>query len=263
MCIAYFQIGNSEWPLFIAANRDELHKRPTISARPWHDRPSIISGIDVLAGGTWLGVNHNGRYALLTNYRDLDNIKTDATSRGNLVSDFLITDLSPKDYIENIFNVSDSYNGFNLVIGDLKLNSHYYLSNSFGNKPDYYSKYQELKHDKYILTNHVLDTPWPKSQLLYNNFEKFDLNMLHLSFDKILDVLQDTTRPDDKDLPDTGIDLELERLLSSPFIINDEYGTRCSTIIAIHKSGKAFFTEVNYDTKGIEYERNSWPFELV
>lgn len=257
MCIVYLALrSHPDWPLFIAANRDEFHQRPTLAAAPWKKRPDIIAGIDLQAGGTWLGVTQQGRFALLTNYRDTDKQIADAPSRGDLVSAFLTGSIPPADYVDKVSHKADAYNGFNLIAGDLNTAS--YLSNR---SP--VSGRQILGQGQYVVSNHLLDTPWPKAERLRHMFEQFDMDTLTHSLRTVFDVLKDTTPADDSDLPNTGLSLDRERLLSSPFIISPDYGTRCSTVILVHKSGQTLVSEISYDTAGTETQRHDWPFRIV
>lgn len=257
MCIAYLALrSHPDWPLFIAANRDEFHQRPALAAAPWHDHPDVIAGIDLQAGGTWLGITQQGRFGLLTNYREMGKQIADAPSRGDLVSSCLTTGISVADYVDTISQEADAYNGFNLIAGDLDTAS--YLSNR---SP--VPGRQELGPGRYVVSNHLLDTPWPKAERLRHMLEQLDMNSLTGSLRAVFDALKETTPADDSDLPSTGLSLERERLLSSPFIISPDYGTRCSTVILVHKSGQALLSEISYDVGGVETRRHDWPFRIV
>src|SRR5690606_24190843 len=119
MCLAYLAISTlPEWPLLIAANRDEFHSRPALVAAPWTDHPNVIAGIDRRVNGSWLGVTHTGRYALITNYRDPGSQIDNAPSRGDLVREFLTSQEPPLSYAARIHANGAAYNGFNLIIGD-------------------------------------------------------------------------------------------------------------------------------------------------
>lgn len=256
MCIAYLALNSHpDWPLLIAANRDEHHKRPSRAAAPWDSHPDIIAGIDLEAGGTWLGITKQGRFGLLTNYREMGRNIMDAPSRGDLVSTYLTTSVNPADYADLINKKAASYNGFNLIVGDLTTAS--YISNR---APEAAPK--NLITGRYVVSNHLLDTPWPKAERLRNAFEQLDMDSLARSVRLVFSTLKDTTPAEDSYLPDTGVSLEFERLLSSPFIISPDYGTRCSTVIVVHKSGRALLSEVSYDTAGIETQRHDWPFNI-
>lgn len=254
MCIAYLSIRkHPEWPLFIAANRDEFHQRKALAAARWHSNPAIIAGIDREAGGTWLGINTNGRFALLTNYRDVNTIVPEAPSRGHLVSEFLQTNTPSVEYASNILSRAAQYNAFNLVVGNPQ-KSMYISNRSHQIEP------AELQPGSHVLSNHLMDTPWPKAERLRKALDSIELDFLPDQLPDIFDILRDNTRAADNDLPNTGLSLERERLLSSPFIVSPDYGTRCSTIIAVHKSGQALFSEMTYNPMGEAVSQNKFDF---
>lgn len=256
MCLAYLAIASHpEWPLFIAANRDEFHERKTLPATPWRDHPDLIAGIDCVAGGTWLGITRQGRYALLTNFRDPAFLIPNAPSRGRLASDYLTSDINPRDYAAEVHDTGGRYNGFNLILGDTK--QAWYVGNRAGQ-----TNPQTLTPGRYIISNHLLNTPWPKAERLRQALDAYPFETLDQSLVPLFDILHDNTPAEDDALPSTGITLERERLLSSPFIISPAYGTRCSTIIAVHASGRAFFSEVSYNPSGKAIQRHDWPFSL-
>ncbi|HEU0231515.1 MAG TPA: NRDE family protein [Burkholderiaceae bacterium] len=257
MCIAYLALGrHPEWPLFIAANRDEFHARASRPAAPWSDFPNVIAGLDRVAGGTWLGVTRQGRYALLTNYRDPSAFLPNAPSRGQLVGDFLIGHATPLDYAAAVSDCAGIYNGFNLIVGDM--NSCFYIGNR---APD--ASPRSLGPGSHVLSNHLLDTPWPKARRLRQAMDDLALAQLNESIEPVFALLRDGAQADDADLPDTGIPRERERLLSSPFIVSPEYGTRCSTVVAIHASGRAVLSEASYAPDGGMTQRHDWPFEIT
>ncbi|MGB3289867.1 MAG: NRDE family protein [Burkholderiaceae bacterium] len=257
MCIAYLAIGaDPRWPLLIAANRDEFHKRPSRPAAPWPDRPDVIAGLDCLGGGSWLGMTRQGRYALLTNYRDPSRHLPDAPSRGELVSRYLTGEESPAAYAGRVHAAGPNYNGFNLIVGDP--GSACYVGNQAGQTAP-----QALQAGRYVVSNHLLDTPWPKAQRLRAALDAFVLDGLEQSLTPVFEILKDNTPAQDHALPSTGLTLERERLLSSPFIVSPDYGTRCSTVIAVHASGCAIFSEISYDESGRSTQRHDWPFSIA
>lgn len=256
MCIAYLALNtHPDWPLLVAANRDEFHARPARPAGPWAGHPDVIAGIDLDAGGTWLGVTRQGRFGFLTNYREPGTHIDNAPSRGALVSDYLTASTDPVAYASQVSHRADAYNGFNLIVGNL--NTACYLSNRAPNRTPL-----TLGPGRYVVSNHLLDTPWPKAERLRQAFEQLDMDGLTRSLRVVFATLKDTTAADDASLPDTGLDKTLERLLSSPFIISPDYGTRCSSVIAIHRSGRALFSEISYDPQGRETQRHDWPFSV-
>ncbi|TAM82309.1 MAG: NRDE family protein [Candidimonas sp.] len=256
MCIAYLAIERDpDWPLFIAANRDEFHARASRPAAPWPDAAHIIAGRDSVAGGTWLGVTRQGRYAFLTNYRDPSSVMPNAPSRGELVGNYLLRNESPASYAAAVSRVASTYNGFNLIIGDA--HSCFYVGNRTNHREP-----RALGRGSHVLSNHLLDTPWPKARRLRRAMDDLDLRQLDTSLAPAFAALRDNARAEDADLPDTGISLERERLLSSPFVISADYGTRCSTIVAIHASGKALLSEISFDRDGNTTQRHDWPFTI-
>lgn len=256
MCIAYIAFAtHPDWPLFIAANRDEFHDRPTLAAAPWENNRNVIGGIDSLGQGSWLGVTRQGRFALLTNFREPGNTNPNAPSRGELVSRYLNGNAATQNYVENVHQQGANYNGFNLLAGDAR-NIWYVGNRSQQANPEL------LAPGRHVVSNHLLNTPWPKAERLRHALDAFPLDSLETSLNPVFELLKDLTPADDNNLPATGLSLERERLLSSPFIISPNYGTRCSTVIAMHASGRVFFSEISYNTAGVTTQRHDWPFVI-
>lgn len=251
MCIAYLALGDPQWPLFIAANRDEYHSRPSTPAMPWHEFPAVIAGLDIQAGGTWLGLGAHGRFALLTNYREPGNQIAQAPSRGALVRDFLLSTHQPNDYAQAVHAAGQAYNGFNLIVGIPTQT--FYIGNRSGQ-----AAATSLAPGRYVLSNHLLDTPWPKAKRLRQALDALPLSDMDNTLEQAFDILRDTTQTEDNALPNTGLPLAQERLLSSPFIISSSYGTRCSSVVAVHADGHTFFGEISYDATGRITERHDW-----
>src|SRR5690349_21104683 len=253
MCLIFISFQHhKEFPLIVAANRDEFYARKTAAAEFWNDHPNILAGRDLEAGGTWMGVTKSGRISMLTNYRDLRNLKTGAPSRGHLVSRFLETDEGPFDYMQGVEKKASAYNGFNLIVGDA--NELCYFSN-YGNA------IQRLAPGFYGLSNHLLDSPWPKvlrgKKKIAPLIEKPNIRPVDL-----MDALFDDVLALDNDLPDTGIGLERERALSSMFIKAGNYGSRCTTVVLIDKGGNLTFAERVYDTITFNYELKEFHFKI-
>lgn len=237
MCLILFAYNvHPEFRLVVAANRDEFYDRPTASLDFWDDKPEILAGKDLKSGGTWMGVTRSGRFAAITNFRDPESVITNAPSRGHLVVDFLNDTVTPSGYLKTLSENGRRYNGFNLIIGD-------------GNGLFYYSNRQPViqKIDPGIhgLSNRFLDTPWPKVTAGKTGFEKAVLKS-EIQPEMILDFLADTHRYPDKQLPDTGVGIEKERMLSPIFIKSNVYGTRLSSVILVEKSGKTTFIERSF-----------------
>jgi uncharacterized protein with NRDE domain len=257
MCIAYLALNcHPDWPVFIAANRDEFHQRPTRSAAPWPDAPHVVGGLDLQAGGSWLAASHDGRYALVTNYREPGRQQPHAPSRGDLVRNFLTGTLTALQYMQALVQLADTYNGFNLIVG--QPGQAFYLGNRA--QP---CEPVALAPGRYVLSNHLLDTPWPKAQRLRHALASYPQRNPVTHVNDIFHALKDTTQADDATLPETGLPSDRERLLSSPFIISPGYGTRCSTLLAHHASGHGFLAETRYSPQGSPVEHNEWPWQTT
>jgi len=239
MCVIFFSFQkHPEFPLILLANRDEFYNRPTERAKYWKDFPQIFAGRDLVGKGTWLGVNSQGKFAAVTNYRQPFAPKG-LHSRGNLTANFLKSDESAEDYLKEIQKQKDDFSGFNLLVGEInnQKNELFYFSNRGG-------EIKKLESGIYGLSNHLLDTPWRKVEkgkqfLRENLIGKF-------SKDACFQLLGDETLADDEDLPDTGIGYEREKLLSAIFIKTPIYGTRCSTVLTFDKDFNFDFEEINF-----------------
>jgi len=227
--------------LILVANRDEFYRRPTADLAPWHDQPALLAGRDLDQGGTWLGLHRDGRLAAVTNYRDGRHLANDLRSRGHLTRDFLLqTTGSARAHCRQLARDGAAYGGFNLLLGDTE--GLWYLSNR-GHVPE------QLAPGVYGLSNALLDTPWPK--LVQARQALADLLRLpRLEAGCLAELLADSSRPTDVELPDTGIGLERERALSSCFIRLPEYGTRATSVILQDYDGNTRFFEKSFDVRG-------------
>ena len=233
MCLILIAHGaHPDFPLVIAANRDEYYQRPTARAGFWQDHPHILAGRDLECMGTWLGVTRGGRFAALTNYRDPRERKTDAPTRGRLVSDFLASDREPREYLEQVAIEAPRYNGFNLLAGDI--DGVFYFSSRSGSV-------QRMSPGIHGLSNHLLDTPWPKVTLGKQRLQAALAD--EPSAETLLDLLHDREPAQKGELPDTGVGMELERVLSPALIVSPQYGTRASTAVLFGEDGSVGFTE--------------------
>ncbi len=244
MCLAIFKYQKeSNTPFILASNRDEFFERSTKEAHHWEDVPGVVAGKDLKAGGTWLGLNYNGDIAFLTNFRDPKYFTEKQASRGEIVSQFLEQN-SDKDNFETfLFESADSYNGYNLIYGNPNKDL-YYFSNV--NK-----EFKPLDSGIYGLSNAYLDTPWPKLMKSKKRFQQ--LLEKEQNSEKLFQMLNVREIESDTDLPDTGVGLELERKLSSPFIEMDNYGTQCSTVIMYDNSEGILFHERTYKNPRRDY----------
>jgi uncharacterized protein with NRDE domain len=254
MCLIFFALKkHRDYKMIIAANRDEFYNRRTAAADHWRDYPDIIGGRDLEAGGTWLGMTRSGRISMITNFRDPKNINPNAPSRGHLVSDYLVESVAPENYLNNIVPHVKDYNGFNLVVGSV--DELYYLSN-------YRDGITAMKEGLFGLSNHLLDTPWPKVLRGKEELRKTLSNDSKLTKEKLFDILSDDTVADDARLPDTGVGLDRERALSSMFIKSPGYGTRCSTVILVDHQNNVSFTERVYDLSTFQYSSKTFDFAV-
>lgn len=254
MCLIVFSYKqHSDYPLVFAANRDEKYDRPTRKAQFWEEHPDILAGKDLQAGGTWMGITKTGSIAALTNYRDPSIEKVDPPSRGHLVLDYLKQDPDPISYLKNVDQKAARYMGFNLLAGDLT-------------RMGYYSNQQKdirrLKPGLYGLSNHLLDTPWPKIQVAKTKLQGI-LQEEAISEEALFELLADDRQAADEDLPDTGIPKEIEKKVSPIFIKSEGYGTRCSTVVLIDADGQVTFTERRFKPGSLEVlEENRYQFTI-
>jgi uncharacterized protein with NRDE domain len=241
-----------EYPCVLAANRDEFHDRPSASAAWWPGRAGILAGKDLKAGGTWLGVGRDGRFAALTNFRDgTSSVRAGAPSRGRLVTDVLESGDPVAGSLDRLRTVGSHYGPFNMIFSDGERLGVYESVSGHG---------RELEPGVFGLSNHLLDTPWPKVRNAKSRLASALTDLRDES--SILRLLRDDRPADDHELPRTGVRLEWERLLSSAFIRGDGYGTRCSTVFRIDRSGGAQFDEWTWGPSGAEEGRKSFRFEV-
>lgn len=250
MCLVLLAYeAHPAYRLILAANRDEFYERPTAPAAFWEDAPDVLAGRDLLHGGTWLGVTRAGRVAAVTNFRDPRSKRDGALSRGLLVGDFLRGGQTPGAYLAGLAPRGGDYNGFNLLAGDAS--GFYYYSNREGVP-------RELKPGVYGLSNHLLDTPWPKvgrvKEAAAAAIEALagmaDGRGGALAPETFFDILAERAQAADERLPDTGVGLEVERMLSPLFIVSPAYGTRSSTVVLVGREGRVTFAERTHGAGG-------------
>src|SRR5690625_2167185 len=203
--------------------------------------------------GTWLGITKSGRFAALTNYREFPNQSTNKISRGNIVTSFLTSNMPPTEFLNDIDNHKDQYDGFNVVVGSV--NELYYYSNR-------QQKITPIKSGTHVLSNAFLNTEWPKTVTLRKNLQHHIENNLHLNTDELLTMMNNDTIAEDEFLPDTGVGLSVERVLSPIFIQSEKYGTRSTTVILVSHDNEVTFVERNYE-KGRFLKDNQFKFTLL
>jgi uncharacterized protein with NRDE domain len=232
------------YPLVVAANRDEFHARPTAPAAFWSDAPHVAGGRDLEAGGTWLGITRDGRFAAVTNVREPHAATPPRpVSRGGLVSRYLAGSEHVAGFLARLPERAAEYRGFNLLAGDPR-NLHYYSNRGGAPAP--------LGPGIHGLSNHLLNSPWPKvtggCAALAVTLERADGPEPLL--ESLLSLLADETVAPDRHLPDTGVGPERERLLSPRFIRGGEYGTRSSTALVVTGSGEVWLRERRFGPAG-------------
>jgi uncharacterized protein with NRDE domain len=224
-------------PLIVAANRDEFYARPTQPLAQWPDAPHVYAGRDLEAGGTWLGTSADGRFAALTNIRN-PALPLGHRSRGELVAQFLAGDDSIERYLADVGQRSDEYGGFNLLVGNRE---HLYYLSSASPEP------LLLSEGVYGLSNAGLDTPWPKVRKAKAALETQLDTPDPLA---LMALLSDPDTAPTAELPDTGVSLATETLLSSLFIASPNYGTRASTVLIVNADGSRQFVEHSFGPYG-------------
>lgn len=240
MCLILFSyLEHSGYRLILAANRDEFYDRPTQPLHVWDDAPDVWAGRDLKGRGTWLGISRRGRLAAITNYRDPANRLDKAPSRGLLVSRFLTGQAPPESYLHKVNAIGHRYNGFNLIAGDAT--GLWYLSNRRDG-------IQRLRPGLYGLSNHLIDTAWPKVSRGKKRLRQILNQKDGWDPEEIFSFLEDRTIYPDSRLPDTGVGLDWERTLSPLFITSPAYGTRSSSVITIADSGEAAFVERSFSS---------------
>lgn len=236
MClIAFAKNVHPSYPLVLIANRDEFYSRPTRPAQFWdHENiPHLLAGKDLDGGGTWMGVTKSGFWAALTNYRDPNWKRENPPTRGNIVLGYLKSEIEPKTYLNWLQDHANDYMGFNTLIAEGTEVYHYSNVNNV---------ITTIGDGVHGVSNALLDTSWPKLERAKSALQKH-LNNENIDKDVLFRILADPTTAIDDDLPETGIPYKWEKAVSSIFINTESYGTRCSSVLLIQKSGAIKFFE--------------------
>lgn len=254
MCLILIAAGaHPDYPLIVAANRDESYSRPAAPAAFWKDEPEVFGGRDLERGGTWLGVARSGRFAAITNYRQ--GRSADAgRSRGELTREYLTGNAAPADYLARVEQRAALYNGFSLIVG---YPGELWFYSNRGAAP------QRIAPGVHGLSNHLLDEPWPKvrrgiaelSALLRAGEDELVTSLLQL--------LADRAPAPDALLPTTGVALERERALSASFIEGATYGTRASTVLLVRADARVLFRERSFGPEGAQLGEIEQRFEIA
>lgn len=251
MCLAVLVLQpEAQWTWIVVANRDETHARPSADMQPWQTNPAILGGRDLRAGGSWLGVRTDGRFALLTNYREPGRHRPGAASRGQIVEDYLQDDKPANQYLAALQARASIYNGFNVLV------SHGERWWHASNRADPWS-IGPIAPGVYGLSNALFNTAWPKvvrtRQAITALIERDIADPDEYSL-----VFRDARPAADENLPSTGLTLERERMLSSPFILSPEYGTRCTTVVMRNRDGRLLAQETTFEPDGSQRAKSRW-----
>lgn len=253
MCLIGFALdAHPRYRLVLGANRDELHARATAPARFWRDQPRVLAGRDEAAGGTWLGVNTDGRVAAVTNFREGRPRDPEKRSRGELVSGFLGGDDNAATYARRVAARGDRYAGFSLLLFDRTAG--WFVSNRDGEP-------HPVRPGIHALSNHLLDTPWPKVRRLRDALDE-TLQGERPDRARLSAALLDREAAARQELPDTGVGASVESLLSPPFVRSPEYGTRSSTVLTVPSNGRLHFEETTFDSEGCPRFSRRYRFSL-
>ena len=243
MCLITFAWrADSHTPLLLAANRDEFHARPTAAANWWKESPEIFGGRDLSQGGGWLAVSRRNRLAAVTNVRRMVPPNPAAPSRGALVADFLRSTFSAREYAATLAKHAEAYAGFNLLLYDGEDLLHLTNQSEF--------QVHAVTPGVHGLSNDTLDTPWPKLTRVTTGLSAW-MKQEDADTTDLFSLLGDQRAAPDAELPNTGVGLELERMLSSPFILSPQYGTRCSSVVKFGTAGPQEFIERRYAPDGL------------
>ncbi|MEO5559353.1 MAG: NRDE family protein [Dokdonella sp.] len=250
MCLLLIAINTTpQFPLLLLGNRDEFHARASAPAQKWDADGRVVGGRDLVAGGSWLGLRDDGRFAAVTNLRT-GVPATAPKSRGWLVRDFALGDESPHVFLDALRRTAGDYGPFNFVVGDR--NGVFALSSAD-------TLVRELGQGVHVISNGPIGVHWPKTERLQQRFEEMiqrDAGAIDEA--RLLDLLGDESQPADVTLPDTGVGLELERRLAPIFIRGDHYGTRASTLLARGADGRRVLHERRFGAGSIADGTSRW-----
>jgi len=235
--------AHPRYRLVVAANRDEFHERPAAPLAKWGPADDILAGRDLRAQGTWLGLDRQRRFGVITNFRELQRPQPDAPTRGALIPDYLRGVVGAEAFLAALEPQAARFSGFNLLLTDR--DSLWYASN----RAEAFAR--PLPPGVYGLSNEFLDTPWPKLRRVRRRFDAWLSDPGNATAEGLFALLDDrATATADEELPQTGIPEEWERVLSAPFVLHPDYGTRASTILLLEPSGAGLLAERRFGPQG-------------
>lgn len=257
MCLIVFAWkAHPVFPLVLAANRDEYFNRPSLPLAYWDDLPDVLGGRDIEKGGSWLATHTDGRWAAVTNFREGASPAASVLSRGHLVKNYVASGERARDYVSQVTGPLADYPGCNLLVGDN--DALFFVSNRVHGL--HRAEVQLVSEGVHGLSNHSLDTPWPKvarSKQILQQALAFDEKAL---VEELFNLLADRKPANEDALPSTGVPLEWERRLSAPFIVSENYGTRASTVVLMDIAGNVSVRERSFGSGGTELTRRAFTF---
>ncbi|MEH6593100.1 MAG: NRDE family protein [Halioglobus sp.] len=259
MCLLIFaHCTSNQYPLLLAANRDEFHQRPTAPSAFWPDYPDLLAGRDELSGGTWMGVTRDGKFAAVTNYRDPSATHDAPRSRGELPLAYLIGKQHPQAYLEAVSQRAGEYAGFNLLVG--RGDELWYINNNSQGSDVAPAQPRALPPGIYGLSNAQLDTPWPKVSTGKQRLQEMTGDSAATSHDNLLELVSSQELASAEALGSLGMDTTMDRLLSAQFIRSETYGTRSSTTLWRDGQGNTSWRELSFDARGKVSDRRQENF---
>ncbi len=236
-------------PLVLLANRDEYYRRPSAALDFWHDAPQTLGGRDLQAGGSWLAIDTRGRLAAVTHIRD-GRPQVGARSRGELVQRFVTGDEEPLAFAAWLREHRHEFAPFNLLFGPSNDLLHFNSRNGVLNR---------VSPGIHVLANDDMDTPWFKSERLRERLSSLRRPPQEA---EVLPWLCDGTAADVAELPNPGVGLALEKMLSPIFIVGRDYGTRASSLLTVNARGEVGFSEVSWGMGGRESGRRRYQLRI-
>jgi uncharacterized protein with NRDE domain len=239
---------HTRYRLVVAANRDEFHARAAAPLAKWPPPADLLAGRDLRSQGTWLGIDRERRFGVVTNFRELQPARTAAPSRGELVPDYHGArhgegPARAADFLAALEPRAAAWSGFNLLLSDA--DSLWYASN----RTTPFAR--ELRPAVYGLANESLDTPWPKLQRVRSGFEAWLREGADAEAEGLFALLADRTPAEEAPGARSGaLPRKWERALSAPFVLHPEYGTRCSTVLLLEGDGQLQLAERRFDPNG-------------
>lgn len=255
MCILFLAVNqHPRYPLIIAANRDEFYARPTASSHYWPSMPNMLAGQDLEAGGTWMGVSAEGRFAALTNIRAPSPPRIESRTRGELVTQFIENGIDASQYATQLSANHNRYRGYNLLFG------HWNSLQVYNNHLD---RVEQVEDGYHGLSNAHFNAPWPKIEFGKAQMQHICEQSDEVDLEALFELMRNETKAPDADLPKTGIPFEKEKQLSSVFINIPDYGTRGTTIMSVDHAGNVNWCERVYNAAGEQESQKCFEFKIT